>query len=61
MPDGSTKRHIRLRDFEGPMSGALFFTGYQEELKQYYEIEIQWVLGLALNPKTSPVLTSKLI
>lgn len=38
MPDGSVKRHIRLRDFEAPMSGALYFTGYQDELAEYYEI-----------------------
>ncbi len=35
---GEIKRHIRLRDFEGPMSGAFFMTGYQEELADYYEI-----------------------
>jgi spore maturation protein CgeB len=38
MPDGSVRRHIRLRDFEAPMSGALYFTGYQDELADYYEI-----------------------
>jgi len=35
---GEIKRHIRLRDFEAPMSGALYLTGYQEELAEYYEI-----------------------
>lgn len=35
---GQTIRHIRLRDFEAPMSGALYFTGYQEELEEYYKI-----------------------
>lgn len=35
---GKLKRHIRLRDFEAPMSGAFYMTGYQEELKEYYEI-----------------------
>lgn len=35
---GKLKRHIRLRDFEAPMSGAFYITGYQEELKEYYEI-----------------------
>jgi spore maturation protein CgeB len=39
MPDGSLRRHIRLRDFEAPMSGALYFTGYQAELAEYYEID----------------------
>lgn len=36
---GAIKRHIRLRDFEAPMSGAFYITGYQEELKEYYEID----------------------
>ncbi|MCP4109086.1 MAG: glycosyltransferase [Desulfobacteraceae bacterium] len=35
---GEIKRHIRLRDFEGPMSGAFYMTGYQEELAEYYDI-----------------------
>lgn len=34
---GAIKRHIRLRDFEAPMSGAFYFTGAQEELSAYYE------------------------
>jgi len=38
LPDGSLRRHIRLRDFEAPMSGALYFTGFQDELAEYYEI-----------------------
>jgi len=37
MPNGRLVQ-IKLRDFEGPMSGALFFTEYQEELKEFYEI-----------------------
>lgn len=36
---GEIKRHIRLRDFEIPMSGGLMMTGYQEELNLYYEID----------------------
>jgi len=36
---GAIKRHIRLRDFEAPMSEALYITGYQNELKEYYEID----------------------
>ena len=36
---GVIKRHIRLRDFEAPMSGALYFTGYQDELREFYEID----------------------
>lgn len=35
---GSIKRHIKLRDFEAPMSGAFYITGYQKELENYYEI-----------------------
>ena len=35
---GKLKRHIRLRDFEAPMSGAFYMTGYQDELKEYYQI-----------------------
>ena len=37
MPKGRLVQ-IKLRDFEGPMSGALFFTEYQDELKEFYEI-----------------------
>lgn len=36
---GTIKRHIRLRDFEAPMSGAFYITGYQDELKEHYEID----------------------
>jgi len=36
---GTIKRHIRLRDFEAPMSEAFYITGYQDELKEYYEID----------------------
>ncbi len=36
---GAIKRHLRLRDFEAPMSGAFYFTGYQEEIRQYYEVD----------------------
>lgn len=36
---GAIKRHIRLRDFEAPMSGAFYMTGYQDELKDYYEVD----------------------
>lgn len=35
---GVIMRHIRLRDFEAPMCGAFYLTGYQEELGEYYEI-----------------------
>jgi spore maturation protein CgeB len=29
---------IKLRDFEAPMSGALLFTEYQDELKEFFDI-----------------------
>lgn len=32
------KRHIRLRDFEAPMSGAFYMTGYQKELEKFFKI-----------------------
>lgn len=30
--------HIRLRDFEAPMSGAFYMVEFQPELEEYYEI-----------------------
>ncbi len=30
---------VKLRDFEAPMSGAVLFTEYQDELKEFYEID----------------------
>jgi len=36
--EGNLERHVRLRDFEAPMSRALYFTGFQEELAEYYDI-----------------------
>jgi len=33
-----TRRHLRLRDFEAPMSGAFYITGCQSELCRYFEI-----------------------
>ena len=32
-----TKQHLHLRDFEAPMSGALYLTGFCEELAEFYE------------------------
>jgi hypothetical protein len=29
--------HLRLREFEAPMSGALYLTEHQEELREYFE------------------------
>ena len=35
------KRHLHLRDFEGPMCGALYLTGDCEELSQFYEPDVE--------------------
>src|SRR5439155_11816839 len=32
------QRQVRLREFEGPMSGAFYLTGWMEELALHYEI-----------------------
>ena len=34
---GETSSHLRLRDFEAPMCGALYATGYTSELPEYFE------------------------
>jgi len=39
VPKGEPDSHLRLRDFEAPMSGAFYATGYSEELEEYYEID----------------------
>ena len=36
---GEPDSHLRLRDFEATMSGALYATGYSEELEEYFEID----------------------
>lgn len=33
----ATYRHLHLRDFEAPMSGALYITGYMDELAEMFE------------------------
>ncbi len=33
-----TMRQVRLREFEGPMAGAFYMTGWFEELGEHYEI-----------------------
>jgi hypothetical protein len=30
--------HVRLRDFEGPMCGVCYLTGYTEEIREFYEL-----------------------
>jgi spore maturation protein CgeB len=32
------QRQVRLREFEGPMSGAFYLTGWMEELTQHYDV-----------------------
>ncbi len=34
---GRKDQHLHLREFEAPMSGALYFTNYCEELFEFYE------------------------
>ena len=36
-PAGQIKQHLHLREFEAPMCGALYFTGYCDELAEFYE------------------------
>lgn len=33
-----TMRQVRLREFEGPMAGAFYMTGWLDELAEHYEI-----------------------
>jgi len=35
---GRPLRQVRLREFEGPMAGAFYVTGWLEELAEHYEI-----------------------
>jgi spore maturation protein CgeB len=36
-PAAIVKQHLHLRDFEAPMCGALYITGFCEELTEFYE------------------------
>jgi len=36
-PSRPVTQHLHLREFEAPMSGALYFTGYTEELAEMFE------------------------
>lgn len=40
-PGGLEKSHVHLREFEAPMSGALYVTGYTEEINEFYEPNIE--------------------
>lgn len=33
------RRQVRLREFEGPMSGAFYLTGWMEEMTLHYEVD----------------------
>jgi spore maturation protein CgeB len=35
-PSSPVSRHLHLRDFEAPMSGALYCTGYMDELAEFF-------------------------
>ena len=37
-PSRPVRMHLHLRDFEAPMSGALYLTGDLEELHEFYEV-----------------------
>jgi spore maturation protein CgeB len=37
-------QHLHLREFEAPMSGALYFTGYMEELAEMFEPDKEVVI-----------------
>jgi spore maturation protein CgeB len=43
-PSGITKQHVHLREFEAPMSGALYITGFCEELEEFYEPDKEVVI-----------------
>ena len=36
-PAAIVRQHLHLRDFEAPMSGALYLTGFCEELAEFFE------------------------
>jgi spore maturation protein CgeB len=38
-PSRAVKRHLHLREFEAPMSGALYCTGYLDELAEHFELD----------------------
>jgi len=47
-PTRNILRHLHLRDFEGPMSGALYCTGYSDELAEMFEHDKEVVTYLGL-------------
>jgi len=43
-PAAMVKQHLHLREFEAPMSGALYFTGWCDELAEFYEPDKEVVI-----------------
>lgn len=43
-PSKAIARHLHLREFEAPMSGALYFTGYSDELGDFFELDKEVVV-----------------
>jgi spore maturation protein CgeB len=43
-PSAIVKQHLHLREFEAPMSGALYFTNYYEELAEFYKLDKEVVV-----------------
>lgn len=35
-PAGIVKQHLHLREFEAPMSGAFYLTGYMDEIEEFF-------------------------
>lgn len=38
LPGGAVSSHVRLRDFEAPMSGAFYLVEHTPEIEEYYEV-----------------------
>jgi len=43
-PARPVKQHLHLREFEAPMSGALYCTGYMDELAEFFEPDEEVVM-----------------
>lgn len=43
-PSSRLHQHLHLRDFEAPMCGALYTTGYSEEITNFYEPDKEIIL-----------------
>ena len=40
-PGSELVSHVRLRDFEAPMCGACYLTGYSDEIEEFYRVGIE--------------------